>query len=39
MKISVREALRESEERHRITLQMAMDGFFRANKARSSWTK
>ena len=26
-----REALRESEERHRVTLQMAMDGFLRAD--------
>jgi PAS domain-containing protein len=26
-----REALRESEERHRITLKTAMDGFFRAD--------
>ena len=26
-----REALRESEERHRVTLQTAMDGFFRAD--------
>src|SRR5512136_1324912 len=30
-KVFFREALRESEERHRITLKTAMDGFFRAD--------
>src|SRR5512136_1005960 len=30
-KVFFREALRESEERHRVTLQTAMDGFFRAD--------
>src|SRR5512137_3015469 len=29
--VLLREALRESEERHRVTLQMAMDGFLRAD--------
>ena len=30
-KVFFREALNESEERHRVTLQTAMDGFFRTD--------
>jgi PAS domain-containing protein len=30
--VSFREALHESEERHRVTLHMAMDGFLRADR-------